>query len=45
MVKDWVEWNSDRETEVLGQYLPQCHYVDHKSHMTKSRSQLWDAGD
>jgi hypothetical protein len=23
-----------RDTEILGENLPQCHFVDHKSHMT-----------
>jgi hypothetical protein len=23
-----------RETEILGKYLPQCHFVHHKSYMT-----------
>jgi hypothetical protein len=24
------------ETEVLGEYLPQCHIFHHKSHMTRA---------
>jgi hypothetical protein len=34
IVEKLVEWKLAGETEVLGENLPQCHVVLHKSHMT-----------
>jgi hypothetical protein len=34
IVEQLVEWRLAGETEVLGENLPQPHFVQHKSHMT-----------
>jgi hypothetical protein len=34
IMEQLVEWGLVGETEVLGENLPQCHFVHHKSHMT-----------
>jgi hypothetical protein len=35
IVKQLVEWRLVGETEVLGENMPQRHFIHHKSHMTR----------
>jgi hypothetical protein len=48
-VKQSVEWELTGETEVVGENLPQCHFVRHLSHMTCLGLELgllpWEAAD
>jgi hypothetical protein len=48
-VEQSVEWELSGEIEVLGENLPQCHFIHYKSHMTwpglETGLPLWEAGD
>jgi hypothetical protein len=35
-VEQLMKWRLADETEVLGENLPQLHFVHHKSHMTRT---------
>jgi hypothetical protein len=48
IMENW--WNNDwqGETEALGENLPQCRFVHHKSHMLPGREPgppRWEASD
>jgi hypothetical protein len=49
IVEQLVEWRLAGETEVLGENLPQRHFVHQKSHMTRAGLEpgpsRWEAGD
>jgi hypothetical protein len=48
-VEQLMEWRLAGETEVLGENLPQRHFVHHKSHMNRPGLEpgqpRWEASD
>jgi hypothetical protein len=48
-MENLVEYRLEWETEVLGENLPQRHFVRHKSHFTRPGRELgpprWEASD
>jgi hypothetical protein len=44
ILEQLVEWRLSGETEVLGENLPQRHFVHHKSHMTRPGLETGKAG-
>jgi hypothetical protein len=36
IVEQLLEWRLAGETEVVGENLPQLHFIHHKSHMTRT---------
>jgi hypothetical protein len=45
IVEQLVESRFAGETDVLGENLPQLHFVHHKSHMTKPGPPRWEVSD
>jgi hypothetical protein len=45
IVEQLGEWRFARETQVFGENWPQCHFVHHKSLMTKPGPLQWEASD